>query len=84
MTPRFRLVCSGPYLKGVDIYPLLKKSPSSEIDGRWYKFNPEGYPKCWVKENLFEDDVKADAAYIMEITKKRWEFNLEKMDPKPY
>lgn len=84
LMPRFRLICSGPFLKNVDIYKLLKESPSSKIDKRWYKFNPDGYPKCWVKEDIFEDSVKEDAAYIKKITKNKWEFNLERMDPKPY
>lgn len=84
LTPRFRLICSGPFLKDVEVYKLLKEAPSAATDNRWYKYNPDGYPKCYVKEDLFEDDVKADAAYIMEITKNKWEFNLERMDPKPY
>ena len=84
LMPRFRLICSGPFLKNVDIYKLLKESPSSKIDNRWYKFNPDGHPKCWVKEGLFEDMVKDDADYIKKITKNKWDFNLERMDPKPY
>jgi DNA polymerase III epsilon subunit-like protein len=84
IAPRFRLICCGDFIKGFDAGKELRKSPSSLKDNRWYRWNDDAYPKCWMKPGLLEEDLKNDAAFIKEKTNGRWEFNVERMDPKPY
>jgi DNA polymerase III subunit epsilon len=83
--PKFRLITWGDQrVDKVNINEKLREAPSIEIDGRRYKWNDDKYPKAWVKEDLLEDHIILDAKYIKDITKGKWSFNVEKMDPKSY
>ena len=84
MKTKFRLIIVGPYLKGVDANAQLKESPSVIDSGKKYRWNQDGYPKCWIKEGLLKEEIVADADHIKKFSRGKWKFNLEKMDPPPY
>lgn len=82
--PKFRLVCEGPYLRNVDAKVELGNAPSVLSDGKTYRWNIDGYPKCWTKEGLLKEEVIGDADHIKKFSNGLWKFNLEKMDPPAY
>tara|TARA_R100001244_G_scaffold25113_2_gene25487 strand:+ start:133961 stop:134755 length:795 start_codon:yes stop_codon:yes gene_type:complete len=82
--PKFRLICEGPFLKNVDAKAELSQAPSVLNGGKTYRWNVEGYPKCWSKEGLLKEEVIGDADCIKKFSGGRWQFNLEKMDPPVY
>lgn len=83
--PKYRFIAWGDQRIGkINVNEKLREAPSVEADGHRYKWNVEGYPKSWIKEGLLKEHVILDAKYLKEVTKGKWSFNAEEMDPKPY
>ncbi|MHA2231319.1 MAG: 3'-5' exonuclease [Candidatus Hodarchaeales archaeon] len=83
--PKFRLITWGDQRVGkVSVNEKLREAPTNELTGTKYRWNTDEYPKAWVKEGLLEEHVILDAKYIKDVSKGKWSFNAEKMDPRPY
>jgi DNA polymerase III epsilon subunit-like protein len=82
MTPRYRLVCGGKYVKGIG--DELKQAPSVLKDSRYYRWNTEDFPELWNKPDLLLDDLEQDAKFIRKLTRGLWKFDVLEMPPKGY